>query len=353
MFFRLFTSCKIVFGAKHSIIIDTQRGFYHTIPNSLFSIIKDLEEISIDELKEEIEDESIPIFDSYIEFLIKNEFGFITNNPNEFEYVDYRKVNKPSHNFILEYSSYVDDSLICQLEGINIDALHINSYAKINFEELKLFLSQIIRISSIKFVSILLKYNDELDESVLLDLGSTYPIVGQIFLYSSPFEKTINSESITLRYVTKDNISFKSCGVINSNYFSYNTHIYNESHCFNSCLAGKMALDVSGNIKNCPAMSQSFGNIKDTTLNEALQHQDFKKYWNLTKDEIEVCKDCEFRYICTDCRAYTERTHTNKEELDISKPLKCGYDPCTGEWEEWSTNPLKQKAIQYYKSKKL
>ena len=64
--------------------------------------------------------------------------------------------------------------------------------------------------------------------------------------------------------------------------------------------------------------------------------------------EEKVCKDCEFRYICTDCRAYTEKTHTNEEGLDTSKPLKCGYNPYTGEWEEWSTNPLKQKAIQFY-----
>ena len=110
----------------------------------------------------------------------------------------------------------------------------------------------------------------------------------------------------------------------------------------------KISIDVDGNIRNCPSMPQSFGNIKDTTLEEALEHPDFKKYWNLTKDHIEVCKDCEFRYICTDCRAYTERTHTNAEGLDISKPLKCGYNPYTGEWEEWSTNPLKEKAIEFY-----
>lgn len=100
-------------------------------------------------------------------------------------------------------------------------------------------------------------------------------------------------------------------------------------------------------------MLQSFGNIKDTTLEDALNHKDFKKYWNLTKDKIEVCKDCEFRYICTDCRAYTERTHENEKGLDTSKPLKCGYNPYTGEWEEWSTNPLKQKAIKYYGMQEL
>ncbi len=51
----------------------------------------------------------------------------------------------------------------------------------------------------------------------------------------------------------------------------------------------------------------------------------------------------EFRYICTDYRAYVE----DPEDI-LSKPLKCGYNPYTGEWSEWSTNPLKQKAIDIY-----
>ena len=91
-------------------------------------------------------------------------------------------------------------------------------------------------------------------------------------------------------------------------------------------------------------MSQSFGNIKYTSLKQALEHKDFKKYWNITKDQIDICKACEFRYVCTDCRAYKENPLD-----DYSKPLKCGYDPYTNEWSDWSTNPLKQKAIEYYR----
>jgi hypothetical protein len=34
--------------------------------------------------------------------------------------------------------------------------------------------------------------------------------------------------------------------------------------------------------------------------------------------------------------------------IHLFTPLKCGYNPYTCEWEEWSTNPLKQKAIGYY-----
>ena len=89
-------------------------------------------------------------------------------------------------------------------------------------------------------------------------------------------------------------------------------------------------------------MPESYGNIKDTTLEEALNKPGFKKYWTVTKDDIEICKDCEFRHVCTDCRAYTERTKF-KDGIDLSKPLKCGYNPYTGRWANWSTNPLKNK----------
>ena len=90
-------------------------------------------------------------------------------------------------------------------------------------------------------------------------------------------------------------------------------------------------------------MKESYGNIKDTTLEEVLNKKGFKKLWTIHKDKIKVCQDCEFRHICTDCRAYRE----DPEDI-YSKPLKCGYSPYTNEWEEWSTNPLKQKAIKHY-----
>ncbi len=143
-------------------------------------------------------------------------------------------------------------------------------------------------------------------------------------------------------------ININSCGKVDLKYFNTNIQKVVEAMNYNSCLHKKISIDKYGNIKNCPAMPQSYGNIKELSLEEALNHTEFKKYWNLTKDNIEVCRDCEFRYICTDCRAYTEQSHSNSDGLDTSKPLKCGYDPYTGEWKEWSTNPLKQKSIKYY-----
>lgn len=153
--------------------------------------------------------------------------------------------------------------------------------------------------------------------------------------------------------VQDDIADCKSCGIISTNGFFINKYHVKEANNFNTCLAKKISIDVTGNIKNCPSMPESFGCIEDTTLKQALGKASFKKYWNLTKDQVAICKDCEFRYICTDCRAYTERSHFSDEGLDISKPLKCGYNPYSGEWEEWSQNPLKQGAIEYYGMQRL
>lgn len=52
---------------------------------------------------------------------------------------------------------------------------------------------------------------------------------------------------------------------------------------------------------------------------------------------------CEFRYICTDCRAFLVDPRDSR-----SKPLKCGYNPESGLWKEWSDNPLSQESIEHY-----
>ncbi len=90
-------------------------------------------------------------------------------------------------------------------------------------------------------------------------------------------------------------------------------------------------------------MKDSYGNIRDRSLLEAIQAPGFKEKWGISKDHISVCRDCEFRYACSDCRAYLE----NPDDA-FSKPLKCGYDPYSATWNEWRENPAKIVATKLY-----
>ncbi|MBW8873326.1 MAG: grasp-with-spasm system SPASM domain peptide maturase, partial [Acidobacteria bacterium] len=133
--------------------------------------------------------------------------------------------------------------------------------------------------------------------------------------------------NVTLRYLAQAIDSPACCGQVHPRYFVTNLSAFAEARRFNSCLNRKISIDARGEIRNCPSLPRSFGNTSDTSLHSALAHNDFAALWEINKDQVEICKDCEFRYICTDCRAYL----TSPGDV-YSKPSKCSYNPYTAEW---------------------
>jgi len=339
-------------GANRCLVSDLERNSYSLIPKLLGDILSQsrngfiIQEIVYKYAKDDKKDQKIVI--SYFKRLYKLDLLIFTDFP---EY--YMPINME-----WDYPGIISNSII----DINTDTEHIESYfeqinsircryIQIRYFQL-FFIDNLVQIlnkletSIVESIEILLPFESELQIGGLIDLMKKYYRLRNITLYGAPenlikycrplgFGQIVTVESNIINSI--------SCGYIIHDYFSNNISTISESQHHNSCLNRKISIDADGNIKNCPSMAQSFGNIKDTTLQEALDHPEFKKYWNVTKDQVAVCKDCEFRYICTDCRAYIE----NPEDM-YSKPLKCGYNPYTCEWEEWSTNPLKQKAIDYY-----
>lgn len=355
-YFLVFTNCVVIRGVNRGMILDIHKNFYLTIPDSMCDVIENLKsKQSVEQLYKIFGEENKSVIDEYISFLETNDFGSYINSGefDSFIEMDFG-FEFPSiiSNCVIEISKTTKNEMPSILK--KLDDLHCKYVQLVAYDYLP-----------IKTLTTILDYTREFDLSIELvvkdskqknkkiyDYCLKYNVSSLIFHSSEKNYEIIENEKILVTYLSSKVTSFIYCGSINRFYFNINKNKALESINHNSCLHKKISIDKDGNIKNCPAMPQSFGNIKDTTLEEALNHPDFKKYWNITKDMIQVCKDCEFRHICTDCRAYTERTHF-EGDIDLSKPLKCGYNPYTNEWTEWSTNPLKHKAIEYYGMQEL
>ncbi len=314
----------------------------------MYDILNNHDGKSIQKIQNEYENKYNYIIDEYFKFLIENEFVFLTENPSLFpkmslEWYEPFDVN----NAILDIENqFYHKKVLHQLAKLNCKNVEIRFFNKKFETSLNEILNYLnIEKSITNSVGLILPYLKN-SETLFEKLIRENSRIRYIIIYNSKENIVIDSirkGSGHLIY-SKENISSsKSCGLISNKQFVINTKMFTESQNHNTCLNRKISIDKDGNIKNCPSMAESFGNIKDTTLEEALNHPNFKKYWNINKDQIEVCKDCEFRHICTDCRAFIEEPNNQ-----YSKPLKCGYSPYTNEWEEWSTNPLKQKAIEFY-----
>lgn len=90
-----------------------------------------------------------------------------------------------------------------------------------------------------------------------------------------------------------------------------------------NCFGERLYFDFELNVYPC-AMERRicYGNLRNRCVDEIV-HDRFAK---MTKDKIEGCKNCEYRYACYDCRC-----DSNNEPID-SKPWYCTYDQEKGEW---------------------
>jgi len=336
---------EIFSGKLNHIIVDFQRGAIHPVPIDLVNVINDFSILNIDEIESKYTEHSI-VLKEYIDFLIEMEFAIIVNDDIFNSFLEISKdFNYPSQitNAIIAADYIKDFNLLSQLEALNCYQIEIQFFSDINQDSILKLCSELDNYS-FENVSISIQYchSKTLD---LIKLLRCYFFINTIYVFNSNRDEVVDVEELRnskVVYLKSQGIN-KSCGCANIKNLTLSKLHFFESLSYNSCLNRKVSVDSDGNIKNCPSMKESYGNIKDTTLAEAIEKPGFKKYWDINKDKIHVCKDCEFRYICTDCRAYVE----DPDDI-LSKPLKCGYNPYTGEWSEWSTNPLKQKAIDFY-----
>ncbi len=352
----LFANCLLVKGASQCIICDLQRNSYVSIPNGLYEILTEHKGKSVSNIKAIYNNDYDDIIDEYFQILILNELLFLTDTPDLFPELE-MSWDEPFEvsNAIIdigEHSDYDFDKVLSNLHEINCKFLQIRIYKKFSFIEMEGLLQKLESIGNNPLgVEFCLNDHTSFTPEKTRGLFQRFSKLNLIAFYTSPLDGQVDVVEEGCRYIihSKSPLSSeKSCGITKKDSFTINIKMFAESGRYNSCLNRKVSIDANGNIKNCPSMPQSFGNIKDSTLQDALGHKDFKKYWSLTKDQVEVCKDCEFRYICTDCRAYKEDPSN-----DYSKPLKCGYSPYTNTWQEWSANPLKQGAIEHYGMQEL
>jgi radical SAM protein with 4Fe4S-binding SPASM domain len=97
----------------------------------------------------------------------------------------------------------------------------------------------------------------------------------------------------------------------------------------NSCWHGKATVTSSGDVIPCIfARDQVAGNIGAHDLAEIIRGEAMNKFWSLTYDSVEVCRDCEYRFLCRDCRPWAHGATGNL----YGKTPRCAYDPYKGEW---------------------
>jgi SPASM domain peptide maturase of grasp-with-spasm system len=335
-YFKLFACCKIVKGAKRSLIMDLQRGTFEAIPNDLFTFIVEHNRMSDVEIEARLSPENLNIVSEYYKYHVVNEYGFWCDSIDEFDrfpdmsdewdspYLINNAIIDIGVNNNLDYAE-----ILKQFSSLRVPHLQLRSTFDLNFQ-FYIDLIKTIEKSNIISVQLVIPYPKlNIPITTLKKFLRANLRISSLTFHGSPFYKVVKViGNLSYIYFVKRNvISTKDCGIIRSKDFGISLSLYTESLNFNTCLNRKIGIDADGEIRNCPSMTKSFGNIKNKSLFEALNEDEFRSLWKITKDQIDVCKDCEFRYLCTDCRANIKDTSNI-----FSQPARCNYNPYIAKW---------------------
>lgn len=352
-YFKIFPNIKVVLGKVNALIHDLDRGSTELIPYDFAVILLELDrKIKIEEILSQYDENDQKIISENLRYVADKEYGIFCSE-ELFCCFPSMSLNFDEPNIIsnaiieLKVSNIFNlNGYLLQLEELGCFDVSIILYETVS-EKIFIDILQQIPQNRLKSVEIISMWYEQINNQFFSHINQFCSQITNLAFYAAPFDRieTLDREKNILfqrQFVTKILKNFTHCGQVELKNFNTNMPKFLEAINYNSCLHKKIAIDIEGNIKNCPAIVQSFGQIKNTRLKEALEKPGFKNYWSITKDHISTCKDCEFRYVCTDCRGYTQKNIVNEKGLDISKPLKCGYDPYSGKWEEWSSIPLKR-----------
>lgn len=325
--FKLYACCILAKGYKRASITDTQRFRLYLIPLDLYEILKH-GVFDINKLKQIYEKETL---NEYLNFLEKNKLGFWTTHPNNFPPINLIW-ESPSRitNAIIDISISIDydfSQLVKELDCLGCKAIMIRFFHKKDIKQIWEILS-CYEHTGIESIDVLLaEYKDynlkELDKIIDYNIR-----IKSLALFSAPHTQLYRKGDDSMGNILclTEKLSLKKCGTITSNNFCYNLNMITESINYNNCLNRKISVDIHGNISHCPSFPKIYGNYKTHTLEQILLNKDFTKIWKINKDNIKKCQDCEFRYICLDCRAYTENSTL------YDPPISCKYNPYTCQW---------------------
>jgi radical SAM protein with 4Fe4S-binding SPASM domain len=128
---------------------------------------------------------------------------------------------------------------------------------------------------------------------------------------------------------TNDNVeTILSKKISNTDDFLLNIDGFLESQKYNLFYNRRIFIDNENNIKHSIEENEKYGMIKNQNLIEIISNNEFKKLWGISKNQIEVCRDCEYRYICPDNRIPVEKGKDLYYHL-----TDCNYNPYTNLWQ--------------------
>lgn len=339
MYLLIFPDIIVTRGANRTLVFDTKKaGSFSYIPVIPEKLLERFREIPIEAIKQLYTGEDLQIVNGFIDFILENKYGVLVQDIRYFPSIveDYESPSVVEIMVIdIAEKEHRYSFIASQLRSLCCQHLQLRFFSPISIAKISQVLSPFL-VHPWFSIEILISKPLWEDPREIVDFLYDFPMVSVIVFNQTETKifdvnsKYRNQSISSVLYTRQCFTSPADCGVIHKDtlYSMSTLQSVIMSRKYNNCLYKKIFIAKEGDVVNCPCLPYTYGNIDEQNIDLAkiAKSEVFQKKWTITKDDIFICRDCEFRYICNDCRAFLDNL--------LDKPRKCTYNPYTSKWHD-------------------
>lgn len=321
--------CIPVKGANRSCIYDLGRGKHYLIPNLLCEVLSQKFGNKVEDIAHVLGELTFNEYFSFLEkneiiqFLDEDELRFWPKLSLEFDSIG------PISNCIIELNdNQITKRLIKQITSLGCRHVELRILGNKTKAKINNILAS-FEHSGITTISLNL-INTGISETECLFLENSDVRISQINIIEEAGNEKFSQGEGTVNFLVGVPIWGEEDTHISPNNFFVNMQFFIEAYNKNIAYNGKLFLLVDGQIY-VSKKGKPVGTWNGAGLN--WNETRFKKevsLWEISKDKVAVCKDCEFRYMCYDQRI--PRKIRNSEYYTYDND--CNYNPYISKWEQ-------------------
>lgn len=302
--FRFFASCRIVAGQHSSAIYDLERSAIYDLPNAFLDILREVELIPLEQLPAMYDETRYRQIKQFMDKFVEKEIAFYTTEPERFPDIDL-SWEMPRHitNAILEVDdpgSYPFATTVAQLNELSCQAIQIRLLRYFSPAQMTDEILKALAGTQISYCEIMAPTGD-IPVAQWIDLMDMQPRLRRVFVYAAAEDAVLYNDNdrfgrkiVAFRKDIRQDTNEK----IRPERFSPNIISFTEAQSHNLGLNRKVAIDSLGNIRNYISHTHSFGHVNEQKLEMVINQPAFREKWFLSNDQIEDCKNCQYRYTC-------------------------------------------------------
>jgi SPASM domain peptide maturase of grasp-with-spasm system len=315
------------------VLIDLDRGEIIDIPNLMYEVFCYNQNVNstIDELKKHFNYEYSHGIDKIIEFCLNKKLGFLTEEPEIFHDINlFFETPYLLTNAVIEYSNnshYSIENVISWLNEYGCQAIEIRLLGKYP-ENFVTNLMNKFNNSRITKFDIVLKFSEKIDVVLFSkNMFSKHPRIASFIFYSTPkgLEKKEFVHNKTISLISID-VESKFIEKKTRNSFSCSLIAFSEAQSYNLGLNKKISINRFGKLKNYLTHEEEFGDVTQESIRCFTENVYLQNKWEISNNNIETCKDCQYRYVCVDNSPISQRNGL------YYRANPCDFDPYHNLW---------------------